>query len=69
VFVSSAVVDEMKRIIKDSEIVKSVTSSMSTRAETDTPREDDKVWPKKNIGGRQELEVRIERDHISFEVS
>jgi hypothetical protein len=36
---------------------------------TDSNREDDKVWPKKNIVGRQELEVRIGSDHISFEVS
>ncbi|KAI9635418.1 mago nashi [Dioszegia hungarica] len=51
--VSPAVVDELKRIIQESEIVK----------------EDDKAWPKKNVGGRQELEVRIERDHISFETA
>ena len=25
-------------------------------------------WPKKNIVGRQELEVRIDKEHISFEV-
>jgi hypothetical protein len=32
-------------------------------------REDDVSWPKKNIVGRQELEVRIDKEHISFEVS
>jgi hypothetical protein len=32
-------------------------------------REDDVAWPKKNIVGRQELEVRIDKEHISFEVS
>jgi protein mago nashi len=32
-------------------------------------REDDASWPKKNIVGRQELEVRVDKDHISFEVS
>jgi hypothetical protein len=31
-------------------------------------REDDVSWPKKNIVGRQELEVRIDKEHISFEV-
>jgi protein mago nashi len=31
-------------------------------------REDDAAWPKKNVGGRQELEVRIDKEHISFEV-
>lgn len=34
-----------------------------------TYRENDEQWPKRNIVGRQELEVRIDRDHISFEVS
>jgi len=33
-----------------------------------THREDDVAWPKKNIVGRQELEVRIDKEHISFEV-
>jgi hypothetical protein len=32
-------------------------------------REDDVAWPKKNIVGKQELEVRIDKEHISFEVS
>jgi hypothetical protein len=32
-------------------------------------REDDAAWPKKNIVGKQELEVRIDNEHISFEVS
>ena len=31
-------------------------------------REDDTNWPKKNIVGKQELEIRIGNDHISFEV-
>ena len=39
------------------------------RPQADTDRENDEAWPKKNIVGRQELEVRIDRDHISFEVS
>lgn len=33
-----------------------------------TIREDDSAWPKKNVVGRQELEVRIDKEHISFEV-
>ena len=37
--------------------------------ETDETREDDASWPKKNIVGRQELEVRVDKEHISFEVS
>ena len=31
-------------------------------------REDDAKWPQKNKDGRQELEIRIGNDHISFEV-
>jgi protein mago nashi len=32
-------------------------------------RESDKNWPEKNKDGRQELEIRMDDDHISFEVS
>ena len=32
-------------------------------------REDDTNWPKKSVVGKQELEIRIGKDHISFEVS
>jgi len=32
-------------------------------------REDDTKWPQKNKDGRQELEIRLGSDHISFEVS
>lgn len=35
----------------------------------DDDREDDAQWPKKNVVGRQELEVRIDKDHISFETA
>lgn len=45
-------VQEIKRIIKDSEIMK----------------EDDSKWPQKNKDGRQELEIRLGSDHIQFEV-
>ena len=31
-------------------------------------REDDSKWPEKNRDGRQELEIRMGNDHISFEV-
>lgn len=31
-------------------------------------REDDSKWPQKNKDGRQELEIRVGNDHISFEV-
>lgn len=46
-------VDEIKRIVKESEIMK----------------EDDSKWPTKNKDGRQELEIRVGNDHISFEVT
>jgi len=31
-------------------------------------REDDAKWPKRNKDGRQELEIRMGNEHISFEV-
>ncbi|KAI9814444.1 MAG: hypothetical protein M1827_003300 [Pycnora praestabilis] len=42
-----------KRIIKESEIMK----------------EDDTKWPQKNKDGRQELEIRLGNEHISFETA
>ncbi|RCI14206.1 hypothetical protein L249_5949 [Ophiocordyceps polyrhachis-furcata BCC 54312] len=51
--ISSVLVDEIKRIIKASEIIK----------------EDDSKWPQKNKDGRQELEIRMGNDHISFETA
>ncbi|OAA39138.1 Mago nashi domain protein [Metarhizium rileyi] len=51
--VSSSIVEEIKRIIKASEIIK----------------EDDCKWPQKNKDGRQELEIRLGNDHISFETA
>ncbi|ETK85443.1 hypothetical protein, variant [Phytophthora nicotianae CJ01A1] len=52
VTVSQSVIDEVKRIISDSEITK----------------EDDKEWPEPDRVGRQELEVVLGNDHISFTV-
>ncbi|KAJ5975956.1 Protein mago nashi [Penicillium waksmanii] len=51
--VSPAMIQEIKRIIKDSEIMK----------------EDDSKWPQKNKDGRQELEIRLGSEHISFETA
>ncbi|THW00219.1 hypothetical protein D6D27_00466 [Aureobasidium pullulans] len=51
--VSSLMIEEIKRIIKDSEILK----------------EDDTKWPQKNKDGRQELEIRLGNEHISFETA
>ncbi|KAJ5620047.1 Mago nashi domain protein [Penicillium lagena] len=40
-----------------------------TFALTKAPREDDSKWPQKNKDGRQELEIRIGNEHISFETA
>ncbi|ETS60677.1 hypothetical protein PaG_04576 [Moesziomyces aphidis] len=52
-WISPTMVAELRRIVEDSEIM----------------REDDAKWPKKNSTGRQELEVRLGNDHISFETA
>ncbi|KAK0187033.1 Mago nashi protein [Armillaria mellea] len=52
-WIGPMVVKELKRIVESSEITK----------------EDDTNWPKKNIVGKQELEIRVGNDHIAFEVS
>ncbi|KAM0723145.1 hypothetical protein Q7P37_001345 [Cladosporium fusiforme] len=51
--VSSLLIQEIKKIIKESEIMK----------------EDDTKWPQKNKDGRQELEIRLGNEHISFETA
>mmetsp|Transcript_10042 Transcript_10042/g.11724 ORF Transcript_10042/g.11724 Transcript_10042/m.11724 type:complete len:148 (+) Transcript_10042:122-565(+) len=53
VFVSEAIVAEFKKIIEDSEILK----------------EDDKNWPAPDRVGRQELEIVVGNEHISFTTS
>ncbi|RDW88924.1 hypothetical protein BP6252_00956 [Coleophoma cylindrospora] len=59
--VSSLMVDEIKRIIKMSEIMKySYLKALW---------EDDSKWPQKNKDGRQELEIRMGSEHISFETA
>ena len=50
VFVSESVLKEVKRIVEESEIV----------------REDDKNWPEPNDDGRQEFEIVLGNQHISF---
>jgi len=51
--VSRLVLDELKRIIEDSEIM----------------QEDDASWPQPDRVGRQELEILIGNHHISFTTS
>ena len=52
VTVSQAVMNEFKRIIASSEITK----------------EDDNNWPQPDRVGRQELEIKLGKDHIAFTV-
>lgn len=52
-FVHKAVMDELKRIIGESEILK----------------EDDTLWPQPDRVGRQELEIVMADEHISFTTS
>ncbi|KAG4105498.1 putative mago-nashi [Neocallimastix lanati (nom. inval.)] len=53
VYVSKAVMNELKRIVEESEIMK----------------EDDKLWPLADKVGRQELEIVYGDEHISFTTS
>ena len=46
------VIEEIKRIIRESEITK----------------EDDRNWPPPDRVGRQELEIKMDREHIAFTV-
>ena len=53
VFVSPSVLREARRIIQESDIMK----------------EDDNSWPEPNRIGRQELEIVMGNEHISFTTS
>ena len=50
VYVNRAIIDELKRIVNESDILK----------------EDDAVWPPQDRTGRQELEIVLGDEHISF---
>lgn len=50
VYVSSAILNELERIIEDAGIM----------------QEDDSKWPEPDRAGRQELEIITNNDHISF---
>lgn len=52
-YVNQAVMDELKRVIDESEIMK----------------EDDELWPAPDRVGRQELEIVMGDEHISFTTS
>lgn len=78
--VSQAVIEELKRIIQDSEITKYVSAlcsmlvhSLCVGADVAVAmrawfREDDKEWPEPDRVGRQELEIIFDDEHISFTV-
>uniref|UniRef100_A0AC34R399 Mago nashi n=1 Tax=Panagrolaimus sp. JU765 TaxID=591449 RepID=A0AC34R399_9BILA len=53
VFLNKIVIDEFKRIVDDSEIL----------------REDDMKWPQPDRIGRQELEIMMNGEHVSFATS
>lgn len=53
VYISKSVMNELKRIVEESEIMK----------------EDDKSWPLADKVGRQELEIVYGDEHISFTTS
>ncbi|KAJ3313836.1 Protein mago nashi 2 [Boothiomyces sp. JEL0838] len=53
VYVSTTLMEELKRIIEESEILK----------------EDDSQWPEPDRVGRQELEIVLGDEHISFTTS
>lgn len=53
VTISPTVLNEIRRIVEESEIV----------------QESDERWPQKNKDGKQELEVRVGKYHISFETA
>ena len=71
VCVSSILIAEIKKIIKESEIMKyvlSINTILPAPISDNCYREDDTKWPQKNKDGRQELEIRLGNEHISFEV-
>ncbi|VVT57248.1 uncharacterized protein SAPINGB_P005608 [Magnusiomyces paraingens] len=53
VTISPAVLNEVRRIVKESEI----------------ELESDERWPEKNRDGKQELEIRLGKYHIAFETA
>ncbi|KAG9026199.1 hypothetical protein FRB95_009314 [Tulasnella sp. JGI-2019a] len=74
-WISPLMIQELKRIIEASDIVKSDDPSVVDSAARliyfilSVVREDDNKWPKKSIVGKQELEIRLGSDHIAFETA
>jgi hypothetical protein len=75
VYISPLMISELKRMVESSDIVKYVAVICSLRSwssltkwRASPHREDDAKWPKKNAQGKQELEIRVGSQHVSFEV-
>ena len=71
-WIGPLVIKELKRIVEASEITKYagfMTGLLDHQSFNLFLREDDSNWPKKDIVGKQELEIRIGNDHIAFEVA
>ena len=70
--VSRTVLDELRRILVDSEVSYGAASLLLLSKEIQTgdvvqvTREDDNEWPAPDRVGRQELEVVLGNEHISF---
>lgn len=50
-WVGELLANQIKKVVNEAEILK----------------ENDVNWPKRNVNGRQELEIKLDNDHISFE--
>nr|CAD1822845.1 unnamed protein product [Ananas comosus var. bracteatus] len=67
-FVTPAVIRECRRIIADSESL-SLSLSLSLFSSSRIMKEDDNNWPEPDRVGRQELEIVMGNEHISFTTS
>ncbi|KAJ6955091.1 hypothetical protein NC652_006510 [Populus alba x Populus x berolinensis] len=67
VFLTPAVLKECRRIISDSEIMYLYVIELD--AVEDIMKEDDNNWPEPDRVGKQELEIVMGNEHISFTTS
>jgi len=68
--VSKAVLDELKKLIRESKIMECacLLSSFIQVVTRFHCRCDDTKWPEPDASGTQELEVVLDNEHISFTV-
>ncbi|KAH9619781.1 hypothetical protein KSS87_006621 [Heliosperma pusillum] len=69
VFLTPAVLRECRRIISDSEIGDCNFTSFAELPPMLIMKEDDNLWPEPDRVGRQELEIVMGNEHISFTTS